>query len=106
MSILRGLLKRGREEPLRPLGSDDGERLGNVNFREPELEVPNTVSFRINLFFLFVFIFVVLYSKGFEVMRSMIDWQNNLKCHSRSTRKKQPKNGKSFFGGFGKLFLI
>ena len=61
MSILRGLLKRGREEPLRPLGSDDREPLRNVNFRESELEVPNTVSFLINLFLFVCFCFCSLF---------------------------------------------
>ena len=39
---------------LRTLGSDDKEPLRNVNFREPELELPNPVSLHITLKNIFV----------------------------------------------------
>lgn len=35
--------------------------------------------------------FTVSYPKGFEDMRSMVDWQNTLRHRSRSLREKRPR---------------
>ena len=44
---LWGVSQKEERGKLRTLGSDDKEPLRNVNFREPELELPNPVSLHI-----------------------------------------------------------
>ena len=44
---LWGVSQKVERGELRTLGSDDKEPLRNVNFREPELELPNPVSLHI-----------------------------------------------------------
>ena len=65
---LWGVSQKEERGKLRTLGSDDKEPLRNVNFREPELELPNPVSLHITL----KNIFVVF--KWFEEVRNVIHW--------------------------------
>lgn len=68
-----GFTQRGKEEPLRPLGRNDAEPPG---FQGAGAELPNPVILSCTQI-----CWPVFYPKGFEEMRSIIYWQENLMYH-------------------------